>query len=46
VVVARGEGHSKRQAEQVAAHNALEDPGWQALTAAREAPESPSGDGA
>lgn len=27
-VVARGEGHSKRQAEQEAAHSALEDPGW------------------
>lgn len=27
-VVARGEGHSKRQAEQEAARVALEDPGW------------------
>ncbi len=28
VVIGRGQGHSKREAEQVAAHNALQDPGW------------------
>ena len=28
VVIGRGQGHSKREAEQAAAHAALQDPGW------------------
>jgi ribonuclease-3 len=35
VVAARGEGHSKRQAEQNAAHAALAQPGWCELAEAR-----------
>jgi selenide,water dikinase len=30
VVIGRGQGHSKREAEQAAAHAALQDPGWTA----------------
>jgi selenide,water dikinase len=30
VVIGRGQGHSKREAEQSAAHAALQDPGWSA----------------
>ena len=30
VVIGRGQGHSKREAEQAAAHAALQDPGWSA----------------
>jgi ribonuclease-3 len=35
LVAGHGEGQSKRQAEQAAAHNALSDPGWRELAAAR-----------
>lgn len=35
LVIGRGQGHSKREAEQAAAHAALQDPGW------RIQPESP-----
>jgi len=45
-VAGRGEGRSKRQAEQDAAHNALADPGWQEVTQERpratETPEEES----
>ena len=34
-VAGRGEGRSKRQAEQDAAHHALADPGWRELAEAR-----------
>jgi len=34
VVIGRGQGHSKREAEQAAAHAALQDPGWSARPAA------------
>ncbi len=30
LVIGRGQGHSKREAEQAAAHTALQDPGWRA----------------
>ena len=39
VVIGRGEGHSKREAEQAAAHAALQDPGWSVPAA--EAPTEP-----
>ena len=32
VVIGRGQGHSKREAEQAAAHAALQDPGWEEPT--------------
>jgi ribonuclease-3 len=47
VVAGRGEGRSKRQAEQAAAHDALAEPGWRALIEAQEGhqgQEAPTGD--
>lgn len=42
-VAGRGEGSSKKEAEQAAAHNALEDPGWRELAEEKlqEAEEKP-----
>jgi ribonuclease-3 len=45
-VAGRGEGRSKRQAEQDAAHNALADPGWRELASERlRAAEEHAGEG-
>ncbi|MDE3229390.1 MAG: ribonuclease III, partial [Chloroflexota bacterium] len=41
VVIGRGQGHNKRDAEQAAAHAALQDPGWSA-PAAPEATPTPA----
>ncbi|HEX8982582.1 MAG TPA: ribonuclease III, partial [Ktedonobacterales bacterium] len=40
LVIGRGQGRSKREAEQAAAQSALQDPGWSAPASATRLPES------